>query len=83
MDEAYRIALMKIVSLGTLTKPILWTVWDKYFPRRPHRSRRYLETQLAYLFQKQAYDEMIAVTPQKRVKAGVKTSLLKLQIKTE
>ena len=83
MDEAYRNALMKIVSLGTLPKPILWTVWDKYFTRRPHRSRRYLETQLAYLFQKQAYDEMIAVTPQKRVKAGVKTSLLKLQIKTE
>ena len=83
MDETSRIAIMKIVSLGTLPKPILWTVWDKYFPRRPHRSRRYLETQLAYLFQKQAYDEMIAVTPQKRVKAGVKTSLLKLQIKTE
>lgn len=83
MDESTRIAIMKIVSLGTLPKPILWTVWDKYFTRRPHRSRRYLETQLAYLFQKQAYDEMIAVTPQKRVKAGVKTSLLKLQIKTE
>ena len=83
MDETSRIAIMKIVSLGTLPKPILWTGWDKYFPRRPHRSRRYLETQLAYLFQKQAYDEMIAVTPQKRVKAGVKTSLLKLQIKTE
>lgn len=74
---------MKIVSLGTLPKPILWSVWDKYFPRRPHRSRRYLEAQLAYLFQKQAYDEMIAVMPQKQIKTGVKTSLLKLQIKTE
>ena len=83
MDEAYRIALMKIVSLGTLPKPILWTVWDKYFTRRPHRSRRYLETQLAYLFQKQAYNGMIAFMPEKRVKAGVKASLLKRQIKTE
>jgi hypothetical protein len=46
MDEAYRVALMKIVSLGTLPKPILWSVWDKYFPRRPHRSRRYLEALL-------------------------------------
>ena len=82
MDEAYRIALMKIVSLGTLPKPILWTVWDKYFLRRPHRSRRYLETQLAYLFQKQAYDEMIAVMPQKRIKAGVKANPLQRQIKT-
>jgi hypothetical protein len=70
MDEAYRIALMKIVTLGTLPKPILWIVWDKYFPRRPHRSRRYLEAQLAYLFQKQAYDEMIAVMPQKRANAA-------------
>jgi hypothetical protein len=84
MDEAYRIALMKIVSLGTLPKPILWTVWDKYFPQRPHRSRRYLEAQLAYLFQKQAYNEMIAVMPQpqKRIKAGVKANPLQRQIKT-
>ena len=83
MDEASRIAIMKIVTLGTLPKPILWSVWDKFFPRRPHRSRRYLEAQLAYLFQKQAYDEMIAVMPQKRANAGVKTSLPKLLIKTK
>lgn len=83
MDEASRIAIMKIVTLGTLPKPILWSVWDKFFPRRPHRSRRYLEVQLAYLFQKQAYDEMIAVMPQKRANAGVKTSLPKLLIKTK
>lgn len=82
MDEASRIAIMKIVTLGTLPKPILWSVWDKFFPRRPHRSRRYLEAQLAYLFQKQAYDEMIAVMPQKRIKAGVKASPLQRQIKT-
>ena len=82
MDEASRIAIMKIVTLGTLPKPILWSVWDKFFPRRPHRSRRYLEVQLAYLFQKQAYDEMIAVMPQKRIKAGVKANPLQRQIKT-
>lgn len=82
MDEAYRIALMKIVTLGTLPKSILWTVWDNYFPRRPHRSRHYLETQLAYLFQKHAYDEMIAAMPQKRSKAGVKANPLQRQIKT-
>jgi hypothetical protein len=82
MDEASRIAIMKIVTLGTLPKPILWSVWDKFFPRRPHRSRRYLEAQLAYLFQKQAYGEMIAVMPQKRIKAGVKANPLQRQIKT-
>jgi hypothetical protein len=82
MDEASRIAIMKIVTLGTLPKPILWSVWDKFFPRRPHRSRRYLEAQLAYLFQKQAYDEMIAVMPQRRVKAGVKANPLQRQNKT-
>ena len=82
MDEASRIAIMKIVTLGTLPKPILWSVWDKFFPRRPHRSRRYLEAQLAYLFQKQAYDELIAVMPQKRIKAGVKVNPLKRQSKT-
>ena len=59
MDEAYRIALMKIVTLGTLPKPMVWTVWDKYFRVRPHPSRRYLETQRAYLFQKQAYNEIV------------------------
>ena len=73
---------MKIVTLGTLPKPILWSVWDKFFPRRPHRSRRYLEAQLAYLFQKQAYGEMIAVMPQKRIKVGVKANPLQRQIKT-
>ena len=82
MDEASRIAIMKIVTLGTLPKPILWTVWDKYFPRRPHRSRRDLDAQLAHLFQKQAYDEMIAVMPQKRIKADVKANPLQRQIKT-
>ena len=41
-----------------------------------------MEAQLAYLFQKQAYDEMIAVMPQKRIKAGVKANPLQRQIKT-
>lgn len=82
MDETSPIAIMKIVTLGTLPKPILWSVWDKYFPRRPPRSRRYLEAQLAYLLQKQAYDEMIAAMPQKRIKAGVKANPLKRQSKT-
>jgi hypothetical protein len=41
-----------------------------------------LEAQLAYLFQKQAYDEMIAVMPQRRVKAGVKANPLQRQNKT-
>jgi hypothetical protein len=41
-----------------------------------------LETQLAYLFQKHAYDEMIAAKPEKRSKAGVKANPLQRQIKT-
>ena len=40
-----------------------------------------MEAQLAYLFQKQAYDEMIAVMPQKRIKAAVKANPLQRQIK--
>lgn len=83
MDESSRIAIMKIVTLGTLPKHVLWTVWDKHFPRRPHRSRRYLETQLAYLFQQRAYGEMTTVMAQKRSKAGVLANPLQRQLETK
>lgn len=46
----------QLTALSTLPIKELWTLWDRYFPRRPsHHNRSHLEARIAYKLQEAAF----------------------------
>ena len=56
MNEKQASVAARIAELACLPMSELWTVWDRYFPRRPdYPNRTHVESRLAYKLQEEAF----------------------------
>ena len=61
---------------------LLWTVWDRYFPRRPdYPNRTHVESRIAYKLQEEAFGGLAPETKQRLEAIGAKHSKIKLRAK--
>ena len=69
----------QITNLPKLAMNDLWTIWDKYFPRRPpHNNRAYVEGRVAYKIQEEAFGTKLVVQTQ-MARIGEAQSRIKTQ----
>ncbi|MDP1526404.1 MAG: DUF2924 domain-containing protein [Rhodocyclaceae bacterium] len=70
----------QVYELGRLPMPELWSLWDRYFPRRPGRPNRiHVEARIAYKLQEEALGGLAAETKQRLEAIGAKHSQIKLR----
>lgn len=82
MNENPSSVAARIADLGHLPMAELWTLWDRYFERRPPRpNRTHIESRLAYKLQEQVYGGLAAQTRQRLEAIGAKHSRIKVRIK--
>lgn len=82
MNENQSSIAAQIADLGHLPMAELWTLWDRYFERRPpHPNRTHIESRLAYKLQEQAFGGLAAETRQRLEAIGAKHSKIKLRAK--
>ncbi|HMS05581.1 MAG TPA: DUF2924 domain-containing protein [Burkholderiaceae bacterium] len=82
MNENQSPIAAQIADLGHLPMAELWTLWDRYFERRPpHPNRTHIESRLAYKLQEQAFGGLAAETRQRLEAIGAKHSRIKLRAK--
>ena len=56
MNEKQASVAARISELACLPMSELWTVWDRYFPRRPdYPNRTHVESRIAYKLQEEAF----------------------------
>jgi len=73
----------RVASLTNLPMKELWSLWDKYFPRRPpHHNRGYVEGRVAYKLQEEALGTELAVRHQ-MIRIGEAQSNMKTRRATE
>lgn len=62
MNEKQASVAARIAELACLPMSELWTVWDRYFPRRPdYPNRTHVESRLAYKLQEEAFGGLAPV----------------------
>ena len=68
----------QVAALSSLPMPDLWTLWDRFFKRRPENpNRKYLESRVAYKLQEQAFGALSAETQRRLVNIGIRHSKIK------
>ena len=68
----------RVAELPQLSMSDLWSVWDRYFPRRPdYPNRTHLEARLAYKLQEEAYGGLAPKTQQRLEAIGAQHSQIK------
>lgn len=56
MNDKHASVAARIAELGHLPMAELWTLWDRYFERRPEfPNRTFVESRLAYKLQEEAF----------------------------
>ena len=74
----------QVAGLPQLPMQELWSLWDKYFDRRPpHTNRDYLESRQAYKIQEEAYGGLSAEVKKRLIAIGVKHSRIKPRRKVQ
>lgn len=69
----------QIAALPRLAMSDIWSLWDKYFPRRPpHHNRAYVEGRIAYKIQEDALGTSLAICKQ-MTRIGEAQSKIKTQ----
>ena len=82
MNEKQASVAARIAELACLPMSELWTVWDRYFPRRPdYPNRTHVESRLAYKLQEEAFGGLAPETKQRLEAIGAKHSKIKLRAK--
>ena len=80
MNEKQASVAARIAELACLPMSELWTVWDRYFPRRPdYPNRTHVESRLAYKLQEEAFGGLAHNTRQRLEAIGAKHSKIKLR----
>lgn len=75
MNEKQASVAARIAELACLPMSELWTVWDRYFPRRPdYPNRTHVESRLAYKLQEEAFGGLAPATRQRLEAIGAKHS---------
>jgi len=68
----------QVAALPALPMTELWTLWDRYFQRRPGKvNRTYLESRIAYKLQEDVYGGLSAKTRQRLIQIGQQQSNIK------
>ena len=82
MNEKQASVAARIAELACLPMSELWTVWDRYFPRRPdYPNRTHVESRIAYKLQEEAFGGLAPETKQRLEAIGAKHSKIKLRAK--
>ena len=72
----------QIAELACLPMAELWTLWDRYFTRRPeYPNRTHIESRIAYKLQEDAFGGLSRETKQRLEAIGAKHSKIKLRAK--
>jgi len=72
----------RITELPCLPIAELWTMWDRYFTRRPaHPNRTHVESRIAYKMQEDAFGSLAVTTRQHLEAIGAKHSKIKQRAK--
>ena len=72
----------RISELSCLPMAELWTLWDRYFTRRPdYPNRTYVESRIAYKLQEDAFGGLSPETKQRLEAIGAKHSKIKQRAK--
>ncbi len=79
MNEKQASVAARIAELACLPMSELWTVWDRYFPRRPdYPNRMHVESRIAYKLQEEAFGGLAPEIKQRLEAIGAKHSKIKL-----
>lgn len=82
MNEKQATVVAQITDLSCMPMADLWSLWDRYFPRRPdHPNRTHIESRIAYKLQEQAFGGLAPETKQRLETIGAKHSKIKLRTK--
>lgn len=68
----------RVAALPALPTAQLWSLWDRYFPRRPESpNRAYLESRIAYKIQEEAYGGLAPETRKRLADIGSRHSKIR------
>ena len=82
MSETPTSVAARLAELPKLPMAELWTLWDRYFTRRPqHPNRAHVESRLAYKIQEEAFGGLAPATRQRLEAIGAQHSKIKLRAK--
>lgn len=82
INEKQASVAARIAELACLPMSELWTVWDRYFPRRPdYPNRTHVESRIAYKLQEEAFGGLAPETKQRLEAIGAKHSKIKPRAK--
>ena len=80
MNDLKTSVARQVSQLPTLPIADLWTLWDRYYHRRPHNpNRSYLESRIAYKLQEAALGGLSADTRSRLAQIGMRHSKIKGQ----
>lgn len=80
MNEPQDTVSARVADLAHMKMSELWTLWDKYFPRRPDfPNRAHIQSRLAYKIQEEAYGALSERTRQYLESIGQRHSKIKLR----
>jgi hypothetical protein len=82
MNEKQASVAARISDLSCLPMAELWTLWDRYFTRRPaYPNRTHVESRIAYKLQEDAFGGLAVATRQRLEAIGAKHSKIKQRAK--
>ena len=82
MNEKQASVAARISDLSCLPMAELWTLWDRYFTRRPaYPNRTHVESRVAYKLQEDAFGGLAVATRQRLEAIGAKHSKIKQRAK--
>ena len=80
MNEKQASVAAQVAGLACLPMTELWTLWDRYFPRRPeYPNRTHVESRIAYKLQEEAFGGLDPETKRRLQAIGTKHSKIKLR----
>jgi hypothetical protein len=78
MSDKQASVAAQVAALPSLPMPELWSLWDRFFPRRPDKTNRvYLESRVAYKLQEEAFGGLDSDTRRRLVNIGIRHSKIK------
>jgi hypothetical protein len=80
MNEPQDAVSARVADLANMKMSELWTLWDKYFPRRPDfPNRAHVQSRIAYKIQEEAYGGLAVETRRRLEAIGQRHSKIKLR----
>lgn len=78
MNDKQPSVAVQVAALPTLSMSELWALWDRHFSRRPAKTNRvYLESQIAYKLQEEAFGGLAPDTRRRLINIGIRHSKIK------